>query len=406
MSSVTGGMRRRTEKKKSASVDCSRRNSLMDRSERSLRTVRLARLEFPQNRKHQIRTTLTLKNGIKRIEHEMKQLDAESLSTKRKISKMVHVLESGMDQLIEKMMRRKFELMDELQQIGDDERDRIVKERKSLQKRLVSMQKEFERDEAATHCLSPTVNDHGQNRHRYPPRISLSHSIDPRLLSMASNEESVAIPMHEDAIPLILSVRQKYVENVSHSANLNTLHITWELDQVDYMAYGDDHEIFDPSRRHKLCVECAYLPFTTELPPDHEIDLEDIDEFDFTGSFELDLPQEEVLAVYDGNSSVAVIDGPERHRLVILQLYYSTDGGMKWSDPSKIFSVRYSPKLELTFDPNRAGYSLRLGADGRSVECTQHDDLFHTALFGIEVTASMCRFFRITFKVRDQIYIP
>ena len=141
MSSVTDGMRRRTEKKKSASVDCSRRNSLMDRSERSLRTVRLARLEFPQNRKHQIRTTLTLKNGVKRIEHEMKQLDAESLSTKRKISKMVHVLESGMDQLIEKMMRRKFELMDELQQIGDDERDRIVQERKSLQKRLVSMQK-------------------------------------------------------------------------------------------------------------------------------------------------------------------------------------------------------------------------------------------------------------------------
>merc|ERR1719486_217318 len=98
---------------------------------------------------------------------------------------------------------------------------------------------------------------------------------------------------------------------------------------------------------------------------------------------------------------MTMMDGPERHCLIVMLLQYSSDAGASWSDGSNMQCIRYSPRLELRFNPNRSGNSLRFGLDGRSVECRKHDYLYHTALFGIEATSSMCSVFRIQFKVQS-----
>ena len=177
-------------------------------------------------------------------------------------------------------------------------------------------------------------------------------------------------------------------------AKLDTLRSTWKLD--------GDLELLDEDKGgpHRLCIECAYLPFTAELSED---DIHQLVDDEFSGIFEMDLPSEEVSALCEGEESIAVIDGPQQHHFVIIRLKYSADGGKTWSDYSNLHSLRYAPRLELTFDPNRAGYALRFEPDGRfsgrKVVCKQHDDLFHTALFGIAVTSEMTSVFRIKFKV-------
>jgi len=153
-------------------------------------------------------------------------------------------------------------------------------------------------------------------------------------------------------------------------------------------------DTFDQSS-HRICVECASLPYTADVP----LSLCNGRRYDFAEIYEYALSHEELMSVCDGNPLKASTDGPEIHQLMIVRLKYSTDGGRMWSQYSNNEHIRYSPKLELMFDPNRAGYSLRFGPEGRTVECTQHDDLYHTALFGIEVTSSMCSVFRIKFKV-------
>ena len=228
------------------------------------------------------------------------------------------------------------------------------------------------------------------------PRISrLSLSCTLNTLPMSESFQDFGkISIRADAVPFLVAIDQKYIEKV------NKVQIRWKLDANPAMnriiTHLDNRDAgaFQPSL-HRLCVEWASLPFTAEpaLPLSNG-------KFDFSEIVEVELTAEDISALHDGDASVAVIDGPETHCLLIVRLKYSTDGGSTWSEYSDIQQyLRYAPRLELTFDPNRAGFSLRMSPDGRSVECTQHDDLYHTALFGIEVTSSMCSVFRVKFKV-------
>jgi len=344
---------------------------------------------------------LTLRTGqreMRRIKHCLKKLDAKSMATAAQMLAMSMHLEQGFDDIMQRMKERKEEMLEELLEIADEESQLILKEKEALQQRMGELQKALKDiaprtpSESDTHRIcSPLMHPTCNSEKFTISRISCS-AVTPETGSLHNSDDGDV-----NVLCILSNVEHQCNEKVSASSPLaanNTLSITWKLE-------GELGDIgMNPSPSHKVSIECAYLPFTCKLS---ESDIHRRVQGEFLNIFEMDLPAEEVFALCDGNASVAEIDGPQQHHLIIVRLKYSIDGGETWSEYSNLHSLRYSPRLELTFDPNRAGHCLQFGSDGqfsgRTVGCTKHDDLFHTALFGIPVTSEMTSIFRIKFKV-------
>merc|ERR1711902_160319 len=135
-------------------------------------------------------------------------------------------------------------------------------------------------------------------------------------------------------------MEQKYIEQS------NKLQIHWKLGvnnpAADLMVCSpgvwspltplDDREAgsFQP-HAHRLCVECACLPYTAPSPA---LDPNSTAKFDFSEIVDIELSAKEVSALYKGNACVSVLDGPETHCLLIVRLKYSNDGAVTWSEYS------------------------------------------------------------------------
>ena len=78
--------------------------------------------------------------------------------------------------------------------------------------------------------------------------------------------------------------------------------------------------------------------------------------------------------------------------------------GLSWTNYSNYKHFKFEPKLDLqkiilSFDKKRHGKYLEFDGNKNSVKCIKHDNLYHTALFGIEIKKSICNLFKIKFKI-------
>jgi len=315
----------------------------------------------------------------------MRALDGQAAASNAKMLLISQQLDRGFADLVQRMERRKAELKQQLQTIALRERKLLNQQKESLQLQLVSYQ---QAQEEADSQITP--------QRRYSARrISVSCSVNTDQLSQ-SLQQFGSTSAEAEVAPDLLLIEQKYVNRA------NKLHILWKRRQS--MPYVNCVGLQSPScpRRQLLRVICAYLPFTADLPELTNSGLRRR-KCDFSATFDIALSAEDAPSVHFKNDTVSrtIMNGPQRHCLIIMRLKYSSNGGAEWSDCSNIQFIRYSPRLELSFDANRSGNCLRFGLDGRSVSCTKHDYLYHTALFGIEATSSMCSVFRIKFKLQS-----
>jgi len=206
-----------------------------------------------------------------------------------------------------------------------------------------------------------------------------------------------SISVHSAAAPVLLSVQRTAAQEVPQVL------IAWKLDYCANAlgADGASHEEDGggPVRPHRLCVECASLPF--EDDPCCFVEGRNGNEYDFVDSVEIELSS----AAVSGENTTA-IEFPQRRSRSVFRVKYSSDGGASWTDHSNTAYLQNASQLELeemwlTFDPDRSGHSLRFGADDLSVECAVHDDLYHTALFGVAITPFMAPVFAIKFRIRS-----